>query len=193
MVNKYKTKFQILFWNSLFIILGVSIIFTLHGYITLLSNLIGYTSNLINKVGKSIDIEVANLRPKNKFTEINFDSSLNFFAEEVFTNGVLLILLFVFLFLLVGIVYILLIRLSTLAVNRKACMWLVTSSTIIGISLFEFQKFIASGDGFVFAMSTSSIIIIMFYTLFISMEPQTQSSPYYRSKTELIEYVPLAA
>jgi hypothetical protein len=73
-------------------------------------------------------------------------------------------------------------------------MWLISIFSVIGVFAFEFNEFIHNGNATVFMLSTSTILIIMFFSLFVSMHPKEQTSPYYRSKTELvIDEVSMAA
>jgi hypothetical protein len=198
MRNKVKDKFHVLYWNMVFILLGLVLIGSVHGYLSQLASLGLQEANLVEEVNKDVDFQRRGAtRITRSGREIVQDYSLG--AEtlnkktESNYNGLFIgLLVVVFPFFLV-IAYILFLNFSQLAVNRIASLLLIAFLSITSIFGYEFYKFYLGGSILSFVISFTSIVIIIFFALFASLQPNELSSPYYGSKTELDESLFLAA
>ncbi len=199
MLIKLKDKVQILFWNLLFIISGIILIASMHGFISQLARFSMDEVNLLEDISKEKEEQC---RGATKITRSGIAIVQSYSLGQDYqlkeTEGRINIL-FIGMLLLISpilliIIYTLLLHFSLLAVNRNICMWFISLLSAIAVFGFEFNEFIHNGNPTVFMLSTSTILIIMLFSLFISMQPKEYASPYYISKTELIiDDIPLAA
>ena len=192
MLSLLQEKMRVLWWNFLFILLGVLLIGILHAYISQLVNFCVHEVSLMEEVGSEKEFQKRGATKITKSGRVitqayELGSSALYKQDEAHLNAIIILLLGLLLPFLLIIAYTLFTQASLLAVNRNVCLAIISLFAISGIFYIELLQFIqdGNGSGFLFA-ALPSVQLTFFYSFFVSMQPKELNSPYYRSKTELI-------
>ena len=187
-----KEKMYILWWNFLFVLIGLLIIGLLHAYIFQLVNFCVHEVSLIEDVGSEKEFQK---RGATKITksgrlitqDYELGSSALYKQDEAHSNAIIILLLGLILPFLLIIAYTLFTQASLLAVNRNICLVIISLFAISVIFYVELLHFMEDGNGscFLFA-AMPSVQLTFFYSFFVSLQPKELTSPYYRSKSELV-------
>ena len=192
MLSLMQEKLHALWWNFLFVLLGVLLIGILHAYI---SQLVNFCVNEISLIEEVVNEKEFQKRGATKITKsgrvitqaYELSSSASYKQNEAHSNAVIIVILAVLLPFLLIIAYTLFTQASLLAVNKNICLAVISLFAIGGIFYVELLHFMedGNGSGFLFA-ALPSVQLTFFYSFFVSMQPKELTSPYYRSKTELV-------
>lgn len=192
MLSLLKEKMHVLWWNFLFILLGLLILGLLHAYIFQLVNFCVHEASLMEEVGNEREFQKRGATKITKsgrvITQVyELGSSALYKQDEAHSNAIIIVLLGLLLPFLLIIAYTLFTLASLIAVNRNFCLAIISLFAISGILYIELLQLIkdGNGSGFLFA-ALPSVQLTFFYSFFVSMQPIELTSPYYRSKTELI-------
>jgi hypothetical protein len=193
MLSKMVLKIYAFWWNALFVLIGMVLIGVLYGY---LSHLVTYRANEI-----SLFEDVAIEKEFQKFGatkitrsgkvivqsfELSTEAELK--QQEAQSNMLIIIVLIITLPFLLALVYTLYTKASLLAVDRNWCLGVISILTIIGIFCWELRLFMEDGlsSGILFsALPTAQLSLLL--SFLVAIKPKEKLSPYYRSRTELLE------
>jgi hypothetical protein len=200
MISKVVIKMYAFWWNALFVLLGVLLIGILHAHISQL------VSFCVNEVSLIEEVEVEKEFQKFGATKVTRSGKLIVQSydlgtvaalkqKEAQSNVLIIALLVITLPFLLAITYTLFSKASVLAVNRNWCLAIITACAIVGIFYVELLSFIEGGNGSGFLFSAlPSVQLSFLFSFFVSIQPKEKLSPYYRSRTELLdEVIPVAA
>ena len=192
MLSLLQEKMRVLWWNFLFILLGVLLIGILHAYISQLVNFCVHEVSLMEEVGSEKEFQKRGATKITKSGRVitqayELGSSALYKQEEAHSNALIIFLLAILLPFLLIVAYTLFTQASLLAVNRNVCLAIISLFAISGIFYVELLHFMEDGNGAGFLFSAlPSVQLTFFYSFFVSMQPKELTSPYYRSKTELV-------
>ncbi|MEB3150833.1 MAG: hypothetical protein VKL60_17680 [Sphaerospermopsis sp.] len=200
MISKIKDKIIALNWNLSFILIGLLVTFCFHIYINTLTCFCLDEISLYKEIGNEEEFQrngATKITKSGRVIVQDFTLGAEAAAKKDNANQIMFFIgIMVIAFPVSMILYMIIYsRISLLAVNRNLSLlilFLLSSGFIIW---YELQSFISSGRGQLFMISVlSSLIINGWSAFFIYLQPKELSSPYYRSKTELItDEIQLAA
>lgn len=193
MISRVVLKMYAFWWNALFVMVGVLLIGILYGYISQLVNFCTNEISLVEDVSEEKEFQkmgATRITRTGKVIVQSYDlrTEVALKQKEAQSNVLIIVLLVITLPFLLALVYTLFSRASQLAVDRNWCLLVISILAILGIFCWEVKYFIEEGNSLMFLFSAlPSVQLSLLFSFLIGIQPKEKLSPYYRSRTELLD------